>query len=134
MNKNKTNTNINMYIKFRTEIEEMYAPYVLNQCDVIEIFNEKNKKIGILCVDDKYIDGLYILPEYRNKGYATKAVMDYIKKYGTPEDLTILNTNTPALNFWTSIFDLTPIENNGIDTYYCINGLKNKNESLTCQI
>ena len=122
-------TECEMYVKFRIEIEEMYAPLVLKECDeVIKIIND-NQEVGLLCVKDKYIQGLYILPEHRRKGYGKKAILDYIKKYGMLKDLTILNTNETAKAFWNSLFDLEVIKANSIDTYYKIIKL-NKNLSL----
>ena len=117
-------TECEMYVKFRIEIEEMYAPLVLKECDeVIKIIND-NQEVGLLCVKDKYIQGLYILPEHRRKGYGKKAILDYIKKYGMLKDLTILNTNETAKAFWNSLFDLEVIKANSIDTYYKIIKLK----------
>ena len=117
-------TDIEMYVEFRNEIEQMYAPHILNECDeVIEIMNN-TQKVGLLCVKDKYIQGLYILPEYRRKGYGKKAILDYISKYGMLKDLTILNTNNVALSFWNSLFNLEVEKANSIDTYYRILSLK----------
>lgn len=76
-------------------------------------------------VKDKYIIGLYIRPEYRRMGFGRQAILDYINKYGMLKDLTILNSNKVALEFWNSLFYLEPIDENPIDTYYEIIGLKN---------
>lgn len=121
-------TNCELYTKFRTEIEEMYAPYVLKECNEVIKINYDNKEVGLLCVKDKYIQGLYILPEYRKKGYGRKAILNYIKEYGMLKDLTILNTNYIALKFWNSLFELEVIEANSIDTYYKIKKLKGDNK------
>lgn len=113
-----------MYTKFRAEIDAMYSPLVLDECDgVIEIMHN-TQQIGLLCVKDKYIQGLYILPEYRRMGFGRKAVLNYIEEYGTPKDLTILNTNYDAINFWNSIFELEILKANSIDTYYKIKATK----------
>ena len=113
-----------LYVKFRMEIEELYAPYVLNECDeVIKVMND-NQIVGLLCVKDKYIQGLYILPEHRRKGYGKKAILDYIKEYGMLKDLTIHNANYRAIGFWSSVFELEVIKANSIDTHYKIKGLK----------
>lgn len=116
-------TECEMYVKFRTEIETMYAPHIINECQTVRISNDE-KEIGILMVKDGYIIGLYILPEHRRKGYGRKAVIDYIKKYGMLKDLTILNSNLTAKAFWESIFELEPIKINSIDTYFGIKALK----------
>ena len=121
-------TDCEMYMKFRSEVESMYTPHILKQCEekgqVIRI-TEGSKKIGLFVVNDGYIDGLYILPEFRRKGYARKTVLDYVKQYGLPRDLHILNTNLVSKSFWESIFELETVEVNPIDTYYTIKSLKN---------
>ena len=116
-------TDCEMYVKFRTEIDSMYAPEVLKQCQVIRIADGKTE-IGMMCVNDGYIDCLYILPEHRKQGHGRKAVLAYIKKHGMLRDLHILNTNPIAKAFWESIFELEVIEANSIDTYYKITALK----------
>lgn len=117
-------TDCELYIKFRTEIETMYAPYVLAECDEVISITDNDTIVGLLCVKDKYIQGLYILPEHRKRGYGKKAIIDYIKQYGMLKDLTILNTNHVAKAFWDSLFELEAIETNKIDTYYKITALK----------
>ena len=114
----------NMYVDFRTEIESMYAPHIFKDCTEVISIKENNEEIGLLLVKDKYIQSFYIKPEYRRKGYGKKAILDYINQYGMPTDLTILNTNYPALDFWNNIFILEPIDVNPIDTYYKIISLK----------
>lgn len=114
----------NMYMDFRNEIESMYAPHIFKDCDEIISIKENNQEIGLLLLKDKYIQSFYIKPEYRRKGYGRKAILNYVKEYGMIKDLTILNTNYPAIHFWNSIFDLRPIKDNGIDTYYEILSLK----------
>lgn len=121
--------NCKMYTQFRAEIDAMYSPLVLDECDeVIEIMHN-TQQIGLLCVKDKYIQGLYILPKYRRMGFGKTAVLNYIKKYGMPKDLTILNTNYDAITFWNSIFELEVIKANPIDTYYKIKRTKEEAEA-----
>lgn len=117
-------TECELYAMFRTEIEKMYAPLVLKECDEVIKLNYDNQEVGLLCVKDKYIQGFYILPEHRRKGYGRKAILDYIKEYGMPKDLTILNTNDKAKAFWNSLFVLEVVKANSIDTYYKIKELK----------
>lgn len=116
-------TDCEMYTRFRTEIDSMYAPHILKQCRVIRIADGETE-IGMMCVNDGYIDCLYVLPEYRKQGHGRKTVLAYIKEYGMLKDLHILNTNPVAKAFWESIFELEPIESNAIDTYYKIKALK----------
>jgi predicted acetyltransferase len=113
-----------MYIDFRKEIETMYAPHIFKSCDEVISIRENNQEIGLLLIKDKYVQSFYIKPKYRRKGYGRKAILDYIKQYGMLTDLTILNTNYTALDFWNSIFVLEPIDVNPIDTYYKIVSLK----------
>lgn len=117
-------TDSELYAIFRTEIEKMYAPLVLKECDEVIKIAYDNQEVGLLCVKDKYIQGFYILPEHRRKGYGRRAILDYIKEYGMPKDLTILNTNDKAKAFWNSLFVLEVINANSIDTYYRIKELK----------
>ena len=44
-----------MYVKFREEIETMYAPFILGECDEVIEITHQNNKIGLLMVKDKYI-------------------------------------------------------------------------------
>lgn len=118
-------TDCEMYVKFRTEIDSMYAPHILKECQVIRITDGK-EEVGILCVNDGYIDCLYVLPEFRKQGYGRKAILEYVKEYGMLQDLNILNDNYSAKDFWNSLFELEVVEDNGIDTYYKICGLKER--------
>ena len=67
--------NYKMYTKFRAEIDAMYSPLVINECDEVVEIMHNTQQIGLLCVKDKYIQGLYILPEYRKKGHGRKAIL-----------------------------------------------------------
>ena len=119
-------SNRDLYVQFRTEVETMYAPHVLNELSECIPIQDNNhfRTVGLLMVKDKYVVGLYIIPQYRRKGLATKAVLKYIEKYGMLKDLTILNSNKVALKFWNRLFELKVIKNNGIDTWYEIVGLR----------
>lgn len=118
-------TDCEMYSRFRAEIDSMYAPHILKECEVIRIADGKTE-IGIMCINDGYIDCLYVLPEHRKKGYGRKTVLSYIEKNGMLRDLHILNTNHIAKAFWESLFILEPIEANSIDTYYKIKSLNRR--------
>lgn len=78
----------------------------------------KRKPVGFLIVIDGYVDGIYVMPEHRRKGIAKKAVMDYLKSGGVITLLHIIRTNTPALNFWKSIFVLEPENDCPVDVLY----------------
>lgn len=116
-----------LYTKFRQELDQKWIPEVLKRVDIIPI--GKDAKIGMMCVADQtpffvYIDCLYIRPEHRRKGYARKAVLEWYEKQTAVVRLHIINTNEPALRFWNKLFELEVIEENDIDTLYCIKKVK----------
>ena len=117
-------TDFQFYKQFRSELDEMCIPTILKQCQHIIKITDDKTEIGILCVNNGYIDCLYVLPEFRQQGYGRKAVISFIEKYGIPKSLHIIDTNTVAKSFWESIFDISAVVGNGIDTFYKINGLK----------
>jgi len=113
----------NLYLLFRQELEKIMVKDILNLSTVEEIKSGGNV-VGFLLLQNKYIDGLYVLPEYRRQGLGRKAVMDYIKKHGMPKTLQILKKNKVAMAFWHGIFDLRLIDSSPIDWLYHIDGLK----------
>lgn len=112
-----------LYLKFRQEIEAIMAKDILDLSTVEEIKSD-GKVVGFLLLQNRYIDGLYVLPEYRRQGLGRKAVLGYIRKNGMPETLHIIKKNKVAMAFWSSIFNLRVIESNPIDWLYHIDGLK----------
>lgn len=106
------------YAKFRQELDKMCIPLILNCVDTRDIECDGNK-VGILCTVDDYIDCVYVLPEYRRKGLAKKAVLDWLKDTKLKEvRLHIIHNNIGAIRFWTSIFDLTILESRELDALY----------------
>lgn len=91
--------------------------------------NAKRNPVGFIIVIDGYVDGIYVIPEHRRKGIAKKAVMDYLKSGGVITRLHIIRTNTPALNFWKSIFVLEPENDCPVDVLYRV--VKLHDEMLT---
>ena len=65
----------------------------------IILYNEENTKIGFACYiinkDKVFLSKLYFLPNAQNKGYGTK-VINFLKSYKLPIELTVTNTNNPA--------------------------------------
>lgn len=106
------------YSKFRQELDKMCIPLILNCVETRDIECDGNK-VGILCTVDDYIDCVYVLPEYRRKGLAKKAVLDWLKDTKHKEvRLHIIHNNIGAIRFWTSIFDLTILESRELDAMY----------------
>lgn len=116
-----------MYIAFRKTMDDYCFPLIkewsTKQEGFITLYDENDDKskrnpVGFLIVIDGYVDGIYVKPDYRRKGIAKKAVMDYLKSGGVITRLHIIRTNTPALNFWKSIFVLEPENDCPVDVLY----------------
>ena len=127
-----------MYFAFRNTMDCYCFPLIkewaTKQEGFITLYDEnddksKRKPVGFLIVIDGYVDGIYVMPEHRRKGIAKKAVMDYLKSGGVITRLYIIRTNTPALNFWKSIFVLEPENDCPVDVLY--NVVKLHDEMLT---
>lgn len=111
-------TDKEFYSKFRQELDDMCIPLILNCVETRDIECD-GKKVGILCTIDNYINCVYVLPEYRRRGLARKAVIDWLKdKKIKAVRLHIIHNNIGAIRFWTSIFDLTITESNEVDAMY----------------
>ncbi len=126
--------NVELYLKFRKELDKICVPEILKCVETEPIYCDQ-KKVGIFCHVEQpyfsYIDCLYIEPEYRNRGLATDKVIEWYRKQKKKEiRLHIINENKPALKFWTSLFNLELIEENGIDSLFRIIGEK-KNEKMS---
>lgn len=118
---------LEMYLAFRKTIDDYCFPLIkewaTKQEGFITLYDENDDKskhnpVGFLIVIDGYVDGIYVIPEHRRKGIAKKAVMDYLKSGGVITRLHIIRTNTPALNFWKSIFVLEPENDCPVDVLY----------------
>lgn len=116
---------VNMYLEFRKELDRICVPKLLeNSLTVIDIEDE-GKRVGILCTDNNYIDCVYIFPEYRRKGLAKKAVLDwYNNRQEKYAQFHIINENIVAKRFWESIFDLDIVEYDEICILYEVIGVK----------
>lgn len=115
---------LNHYKNFRKELDNICVPEILKCVSTTPIYCDK-KQVGIFCyaIQPKhiYIDCLYVEPDYRRKGLARKTVLDFYNNtmYGEIR-LHIINENKVAYDFWSSIFELEPIESNSVDTLYKI--------------
>lgn len=112
-------TNKEMYLAFRKELDEIWVPVILDRLEYIEYIQYDGKTVGMVAGDIGYIDCVYVLPEYRRKGLAKKAVLEWHARYGTPSTrLHIIHKNKVALKFWHSLFNLKMIETNITDALY----------------
>ena len=118
---------IELYLKFRRELDTLCVPIILDTLDYVEYIVYDGKTVGMVGGNLGYIDVVYVLPEYRRKGLAKKAVLEWYNRHKSPYENTklhIINNNIPALRFWESIFDLWEIGHNEIDTLYEILNVK----------
>ena len=109
-----------LYLQFRKELDKLCVPVIVDKVlkSIIPIQYD-GKVVGMVGGFTDYIDCLYVLPEYRRKGLAKRAVLDFVKgnlHYGIR--LHIINNNEPAKAFWNSIFELKEIGSNEVDTLY----------------
>lgn len=76
-----------------------------------------------------YIDCLYVLPQYRRKGLAKKAVLKFVKgNLDCGIRLHIINNNLVAFKFWDNIFELEEAGSNTVDTLYQIKGIRGEKQ------
>ena len=116
---------IELYLKFREELDKMCVPKIVSELQHVEYIVVDGKTVGMVGGDSGYIDVVYVLPEYRRRGLATQAVLEWYERYHTPHtSLHIINNNYPAKRFWNSLFELHEINDNGIDTLYRILSVK----------
>ena len=110
---------LSMYLMFRKEIDTIQFHLLKSWSGngVVEIKHGDNV-VGFLMVIERYVNGIYVIPEFRRLGLAKKAVLNYIKQGGVIETLHIVNSNSTALAFWKSIFNLELIDECPCDTYY----------------
>lgn len=106
--KNQIRTNdLEMYIAFRNELDSMEFPRMVGETQIAYITIECDGfDVGFLLVNKGYVIGIYIKPEYRRRGLARNAVLEFIKNGGIINRLEILDCNTIAHNFWGSLFNL----------------------------
>ncbi|MBQ8540551.1 MAG: GNAT family N-acetyltransferase [Clostridia bacterium] len=122
---------VELYLKFRQELDKICVPVILENLKCVEYIEHDGKTVGMVGGVLGYIDIVYVLPEYRRKGLAKKAVLEWYNKYQAPYENTrlhIINNNIPALNFWKSIFELWEVGHNEFDTLYEILRVKGDEE------
>ena len=110
---------IDLYKSFRRELDDMCVPLVIDELRIVHPVIADGEIVGMIGGFADYIDCLYVLPEYRKRGLARKAALEYVDgklSYGIR--LHIINNNEVAKKFWHSIFVLKEIGNNSVDTLY----------------
>lgn len=120
--------NLMLYLDFRNELDKICVPEILRFVKTTPIMDD-GEQVGILCTADQgdwiYIDALYILPMYRRKGLARKAVKEWLAKQRKAEiRLHIIHKNKVAFDFWNSIFELDDLAENEIDGLYRVTGVR----------
>ena len=116
---------VELYLKFRRELDEMCVPQIVSELEHIEYIVVDGETVGMVGGDDGYIDVVYVLPEYRRRGLAREAVLSWYERYHTPNtSLDIINNNYTAKQFWNSLFELHKIYDNGISSLYRILSVK----------
>lgn len=118
--KNQIRTNdLEMYIAFRNELDAMEFPRMVGELQIAYMAIDCDGfDVGFLLVNNGYVIGIYIKPEYRRRGLARKAVLEYLANGGTINRLEILDCNTIAHNFWESLFDLNPEQYSATSTIF----------------
>lgn len=112
---------MSMYLDFRLCIERiMFRSLKEWAGDGFRIIrsDEDSKPVGFLIVIDRYVSAIYVCPEYRRRGLARKAVMEYLSDGNAIDTLHIVNGNDAAKAFWDSIFVLEEIDFCPVDTLY----------------
>ncbi len=114
-----------MYLAFRETIDRCCFPYLSKwnvESDGYRLIMCDGKLVGFLMVIDKYVNGIYVMPEYRRKGLARKAVMQFLADGGEIETLRIVRGNQTAQAFWRSLFKLKRIDSWPTDILYRVVG------------
>jgi ribosomal protein S18 acetylase RimI-like enzyme len=115
-----------MYLDFRKEID-LYSYSLLKEwsgSDFIKIKDGETVVGFLMILDHSYVNGIYIKPEYRRKGLARKAELDYLDQGGVLSSLHVIKSNKPALSFWKSLFKLRIIDQCPTDILFEVVGLK----------
>ena len=115
----------NLYLAFRQELDKICVPEIIKNRYETRKIKYEGKTVGILCGECDYIDCIYVVPEYRRKGLARDAALEYYKDYEQYDiRLHIINSNRIAKKFWHSLFELELITKDVIDGLYRIKGVK----------
>lgn len=114
-------TSKELYLAFRRELDEMCVPLILEECECTEYLVCDGKIVGMVTGTPTYIDCVYVVPGYRRKGLAKRAVLEWYERYRSryePVRLHIINNNEVAKKFWHSLFALDSLGSNNVDTLY----------------
>lgn len=116
-----------MYLAFRETIDRLCFPDLRKwsvESDGYRLIVCDGKPVGFLMVLDKYVNGIYVMPEYRRKGLARKTVIRFLEEGGEIETLHVIHGNTVGLSFWKSLFKLKKIDSCPTDTLYRVVGIR----------
>ena len=108
---------LQMYLDFRKVCDTLSFPMLREWGEYRQIKCD-GEVVGFLMVIEGYVEGIYVKPEYRRKGLARKAVLEFMDDGGYIDTLHIIKTNETAQKFWESIFHLVTISDCPVDTLY----------------
>ena len=118
---------LKMFLDFRKTCDELSFPLLCqwsgSQGDYKEIKFD-GQIVGFLMVIEGYVEGIYVKPEFRRKGLAKKAVVDFMNQGGFLNRLHIIKTNKVARKFWFSILELKKIDECPVDELYQVEAIK----------
>ena len=124
---NNNDEELEMFKSFRNELDTMSFPALKQMARNEEdskqgtytvIMDGEFNPVGFLLVIDGYVEGIYVKPEHRRKGYARNAVIGYILNRGLLNTFHVINKNRTAKKFWFSLFKCHVVESTEVDTLY----------------
>lgn len=121
------NIELEMFLAFREHINRICHSNMVKMSKAgneYRVITHEGKTVGFLMLINGYVEGIYVMPEYRRRGLARKAVIDYIGEGGVIELLHIANGNEVAQAFWESLFLLKRINENPVDALYEVVGIR----------
>lgn len=124
-----------LYFAFRHEIDQNVFPLAVKEShkenSTMRLLKTKQKDgsivtAGFLFVRCGYVDSIYVIPKYRRQGIATKAIRDFLNEGGTIKALTIVKGNIEAITFWNSVFKLSFINGDDVESNFSVIGINEK--------
>lgn len=125
MTKITENEYLTLYYQFRESIDTLCFPMIKEWAgEGFRPIISDGTPVGFLIIINGYVEGLFVLPEYRRKGLAKRAVKEYLATGGTISSLHIVNGNELAKAFWQSLFILKEESFCPVDTLYSVSGIR----------
>lgn len=118
---------LQMFLNFRKTCDELSFPLLAEWAGASGDYKEitfEGQVVGFLMIIEGYVEGIYVKPEFRRKGLAKKAVLDFVKDGGFINKLHIIRTNKAAQKFWNSVFYLKKIDECPVDALYQVESVK----------